>query len=231
MAMILLAAFGASRPAYALPDLLKKWFPQYFGAEDTGPQPEDTLQAPFADPGAQTAPAGEALGGLYGSDKVTGTESGGTLEKPHRNQEQIGEWLVKAVSEMFNFDVNNYDQHLRLLATGMDRQALLDFQTFLQNSNVLKTLQSGEVMIHNFVSETPLLLNKGVIAGRYRWLFEMPVTLTFLPKGEKADYETTKPVNQNVIVTMQVMRVPVGQGVDELMIESFAVRQDPAKPN
>ncbi|MBU0858300.1 MAG: hypothetical protein KJ667_00020, partial [Alphaproteobacteria bacterium] len=117
-----------------LPDYLSRWFPQWFGKEETGPRPEDTLQAPFANPedvkAAEAAKAAEARQGvifqstdghtyrrMMGEDGKTyalpvytpaGPDAAtGPLEEAHRRQDQIADWLVRATSEIFTMDSTN----------------------------------------------------------------------------------------------------------------------------
>lgn len=215
----------AAPPAQAMPDFLKKIFSPM--QRDFGPDPSDTLQAPFAEQGQ--APVG-GLDSLYGQPgAVPAQEDTKDLSQPHRQQEEISAWLVRAVSEILNVNADDYEGHLAHLATGMDEGALVDFKTFMDSSNILQTLKSGNYKIHSYVEGAPLLLNKGAVAERYRWLFEMPVMLTFLSRDAQS-YKTASPYNQYVLIQVQVGRVAEGQGADALMIETFKVRQNPDHP-
>ena len=220
IAGFLISLVAAATPARA--DLLQKMFPYIFGHEETGPRPENTLQAPFSDAKPDTVKT--PIANLYNANPAGGETA--DLATPHRHQKDIGDWLVPALSEILALDPNDYAKHLDLMGHALDAKAMNDFKNFIQTSNVIPTLQGNNMLLHCYVEEQPLLLNEGAVDGRYRWLFDTAITLTFLPRDAKT-YADTAPVNQHILLRTQVGRVPHGQGVNELMIESFEVRANP----
>ena len=150
-----------------------------------------------------------------------------TLENPHRSNAQVGEWLALAVSDIINFQPDTYDQHVRDITKIADERARTEFHSFITNSNTLDTLTKNNYQLRANTEGDALLLNKGVIDGSYRWLFEVPVLITFLPADAKS-YKDTEHLSQHVLVTAQVGRAPYGFNADELVVESFAVIKNPA---
>lgn len=235
-----------------LPDYLSKWFPKFFGKKEEGPLPEETLQAPFSDgEAARARQAEERAGILFKSAdghfyrRLSGedgeiyivpdyTPTGdivapGPLETSHRQAEHIADWLVRATSEIFTVDAQNYQKHLAHLATGMSDAGLVDFNQFMADSNIFSKLQEDGLQLRGYVEEPPLLLNEGPLAGRYRWLFEMPVTVTFLPPDVRTYRHITNPEDQSLsfIVQTQVGRVSDGPTNDSVIIETWKVRPHP----
>lgn len=242
-----------------LPDFLSRWFPQWFGAEETGPRPEDTLQAPFVDPEAvkrekAEEEALERSGVIYRSSdgnkyrSITGENNktfqipaydpatiaieGGSLDKPHRRPEHLAEWLTRAASEIMTTDNQGYEAHLKHLSTGMSEAALIEYQKFMDDSKIMNELRTVDVKLIGYVEEPPLLLNEGPLNGRYRWLFEMPVTITLMPRNAQ-NYRDVKDPEENTlrfIVQTQVGRVEKGPSEDNVFIETWRVRAaEPAK--
>lgn len=158
---------------------------------------------------------------------MPGTATAIALDQPHRGNQQVGEWLGPVLAGMLDFSAAGYDEHVRKMETGADERARADFHGFVIGSNILDTLNEHNYRLTASIEGTPLLLNKGAVDGRYRWLFETPVLLTFLPADAKS-YTDTQHLNQHVLVTAQVGRVPYSVSADELMIESFAVKKNPA---
>jgi hypothetical protein len=70
-----------------------------------------------------------------------------------------------------------------------------------------------------------LLRNEGEVGDRYRWLFQVPVTLSFLPLGE-TDYASGNAArNERIDLIVQVGRVKPFEGNDiGLIIESWSVK-------
>lgn len=173
---------------------------------------------------AEAAVKAEEFVKIAGSEQAPGDIS---LAEPHRGNEQAGEWLAHAVAQMMNFSGSGYDEHVRSLSALADERARTDFHSFIINSNILDTLNKNNYQLRGSTEGAALLLNKGAVDGRHRWLFEVPVLITFLPADAKS-YKDTEHLSQHILVTAQVGRVARNVDADELMVESFAARKDPA---
>lgn len=187
------------------------WLDWLFGKREKTPPPEETLTAPFA--------------------QITGARVEGQavhdISVPHRDEKHVAEWLQRAISEVLTIEAATYEDHLKYLATGMDSYALEDFKKFMESSKILEYLQGGRYRLGCVVESRPALLNEGPVESRYRWLYDVPVTITFLP-GTMKSYEEANPVSQHIIVQVQAGRVAQG-GADGVMIESWTVRANPDK--
>jgi hypothetical protein len=149
------------------------------------------------------------------------------MSMPHRSQKEVADWIVLALSEVLSMDYSTYVDHLKQLQIGMDDNAVGQLEGFMQSSNVLDTMKNQNLVLRCYIEEQPLLLNKGPVDGRYRWLFDVPVVLSFLPPGAKSYEKTQASVSiQHVIIRIQIGRVPKLQGIDQLKMETFEVRQN-----
>lgn len=161
---------------------------------------------------------------------IVPTGVGPSLDTPHRVNAQVGQWLELKISEMMNLAPASYDDHVRGMSGYADERGRSDFHGFMTSSGILDTLTANAYQLRGSTEGDALLLNKGVVDGRYRWLFEVPMLLTFLPADAKS-YKDTQNLSQHVIVTAQAGRVAYGTSADELMLESFTVRKNPAYPD
>lgn len=215
MAMVF-AVGSFSAPARA-ESFLEKLFPFLFEEPHTGPKPEDTLQAPFIEKGAVDTTESQQIGVEYKPE--TALESGVSLDQAHRQPVQLLDWSSKVISDSLDFDPLRYDQHLVSLQTQMTPYAIEAFKAFLAKDNLLAALTSNGLVMRAFVTDPARLLNQGAVQGRYRWLVETPVTITFLPRGTM-DYAGLQPKSQIINVRTQLGRVAEG-GVDGVMIETM----------
>lgn len=228
--MGLSAAAGYAVTHNGFPDVLAMAFPETFDKDRDKPKPEETLLAPFATPeslaASKKAADDNALKIPY--EPVHGVNSDTALAEPHRTRDEIGTWLLKAISEALNVTGEDYEKHIAFLKTGMDDYAIADFQKFMNDSNILATIRANGLKLQVYVEEKPVLLNSGALENRYRWLFEMPVTLSFLPR----DMTTYKDMNSRdimkeyVIVKTQVGRVVDKTSAEGVKIESWDVRRN-----
>lgn len=146
----------------------------------------------------------------------------GTLDRPHRHQSQIGDWLEDVVSRALTISVNDIEEQEHLIRQSMDENAWAGYSHFIDTNRVRDIVRTNHVDLKSYVDNNPLLLSEGVVNGRYRWLFEVPVTMTFLQSGLKS-YKNVKPVNWYIKLTVQVGRVVPDIAPDDLMLESWQV--------
>lgn len=198
---------------------LEDWFPFLFEEEDTGPKPEDTLQAPFMEKGAGTS----AVTALPGVDyqPQPALESGMALDQAHRQPAQVEQWVEKVLIDGLDFDPLRYEAHLVTLNENMTPYAQEAFKAFMDKDNLLTALKSNDLLMRVFISQPGRTLNQGALQGRYRWLIETPATITFMPRG-LLDYKNVKPKSQALTIRTQVGRVEQG-GSDGLMIETLEI--------
>lgn len=221
----------APAKAMAFPDYLSIWFPQWFGPPDDPADPSKTLQAPFADPKATPKDPGAQIGVPYvGFDDQKQTD----LSKPHRTHQQIAEWLTRAVAEVMSISANPQilQAHLARLNSGMSPYAVQSFKNFLDSSGVVDNLRKSGTKLNSVVDGAPLLLNEGVVEGRYRWLFQVPVTMTFVPEGvmSPGDYSGKDMLHQNMTLLIQVGHVKgsvQGSLIETWQIKKISALEDP----
>ena len=207
--------------AAGFPDYLSKLMPSVFRDKSIeGPQPEDTLQAPFSTEEKGDMSASDALGLEYQAD-VSEVED---LSIAHRHAEQIGMWLTDAVTQALNFSAGEYDAHMEALEQMMSSQGMSDFRQFVDSANMVSMMEKRGLQLHSFANGKPLLKNEGELNGRYRWLFQIPVTMTFLPEGLTGYKNKDPDINEKIMVNVQVGRVS-GQNEDGLVVETWSARK------
>ena len=206
--------------AGAFPDYLGKWFPSVFKQKNQeGPLPEETLEAPFA--GQGNAVKRGDLSDLY-QDTASSDED---LSLQHRHEEQIGEWLSEVATSSLTFSMSDAPGHFDDLSRFMSAQGLEEFKAFVTKANITSAMQSRNLSLHSYAENKPLLKSSGALNGRFRWLFQVPVTITFLPEGT-VGYENREPeINESIMITAQVGRARVGEN-NILLVETWSVRQN-----
>ena len=192
----------------------------FFGT-DQAPEPDPRLTgvAPFTDRGADTDKTAENMGLAYENNGYKPD-----LDAPHRRENQIADWLTANISVVLETGITDYAEHLKAIETQMDSYAIADYQKFMQQTNILGRMQQERLGLHAFVEQRPFLLNEGAVGGRYRWLFEVPVTLTLLPEGSTTYRNMEVPPSYRLVLRVQVGRVNI-EG-DGMLIESFEARKN-----
>lgn len=191
------------------------------GRTDNTVDPSATLVAPFADSTATPAAPGER-------NLMRLSTNTAPLDQPHRSSADLGEWLTQAVSETLSFNSDNYKENMKLLTKGMNADALAQYDAWV-NSGILAVLQNNGMQLNGSVEEKPFLVNEGPVAGRYRWLFEVPVLISFIPRGSTGLDKQPSASDRKLLLTIQIGRVAESQLPDHVMMESWTVQDDTRK--
>ncbi len=208
-----LIVFTPSRPAMAAQTFFDVLWNVFFGVPDTGPKPEETLQAPFSyDQAMET------------NGKIAGEPQAGSLTHPHAAENDISRWLVTTVSEALTYDASaakdpagqGYESKKKNFTPGGFNQ----YMQFLQANNITKVIDSERFHIKSFVEDRPLLLNAVAHEGRYRWLYEIPVMVSYMD-AKNFNYKETNPVNQKIMLTVQLGRAKDSGNDMEVLIETW----------
>ena len=211
---MVMGSFAA--PAQAK-SFLEDWFPFLFEEPDTGPKPEETGQAPFIEKKVIDTAASKQMGVEH--KPFAALESGFALDQAHRQPAQIADWATQVISVCLDLDPAAYETHEKIVMEALTPYALDSFKAFLAKDNLLAALKSNDLIMRSFVTEPSRLLNQGAVQGRYRWLVETPVTISFLPRGTD-DYKGIQPKSQRINVRMQIGRVQENR-LEGLIIETL----------
>jgi hypothetical protein len=199
---------------------LDRIYNKLFNKDDGAPKPEDTLIAPFAE---QDRYKGTVI---YDNKYVPLERAETSLNLPHRTSQDISLWLSRALSEVFSVDPESYDDHLVHLSSGMDAAGLEDFKKFMVEKKYLDVLRDNKLILKGLIEGEPVAISQGELSGRYRWLYEVNITLSMMGKLHSS-YEDIpdKLIEQNVrvVVRTQLGRVAEG-GIDGIVIESLNIR-------
>ena len=189
-----------------------------FSGKVEAPDPSDRMIAPFEPDTALLSPAERILNPL--------PVNAASLERAHRSSADLAAWLQMAIPETLSFNSDSYQEHLTVLGRGFSPAALSEYNTWVTATGILDALKGNALQLNGFVTDTPFLLNEGVVAGRYRWLFEVPVMVSFVPRDTK-DYRGKVDVEtRRLIITLQLGRVLVSSLPDNVMIETWSVRDN-----
>ena len=201
---------------------LNYFFPSIFGPPTPGPKPEETLVAPFAKPPA------EGVKRLTLEERIAKSRSSpeNTLpvDQPHRSSKYISEWAAMSVADALSFDNTGYQDHLKKMDALFVPNGKQEFANNMVSSDLLSQLQAQQQRMQAFVKTTPTLLNEGNFGGVYRWLFDVPVTVSMIPSGMRTYSGKVKiePVTRDLVIRIQVGRAQ-GAFTDGVAIERWTI--------
>lgn len=228
MKLILSAAVGAACLSMAMlpsqaraESFLNHVAPWIFGAPDEGPKPEDTLMAPFGQDKPEAAAGQSQLMNMY--DPQKSAEDTSKLDSAHRSSEQIGVWITNIATQSLTIDPASYGT-TSVRATGlMTPYASKEYNDFLAKNQILEILKGNNMKLAAVAESKPELLQEGALEGSYRWLFKVPLMLTYYQQSANpsAPASKTPPQTRRMTLNIQVGRVPKNQLADELIVERW----------
>ncbi|MCB9990582.1 MAG: DotI/IcmL/TraM family protein [Rhodospirillales bacterium] len=203
-----------------IPDILRILYPERFINHEDQTALE-TGKAPFADAENNARPVELHPDIQYDplGDSIVISEM---LDMPHRNEGAISEWVTEKIGKVMTFTLAGYQTHIGDIQDYMNAEAIQEFQGFLDKTQILALMQQRNFEVRTFVADVPRLATSGVAQDRYRWVYDIPVNITFLPVG-KDDYEKLSAdefISETLTIRIQIGRVPEG-GDDGIEIETW----------
>lgn len=220
-----------SQPVHAN-KLLEFFFPSLKKEEY---DPTKTLKAPFAyeDEDKAKEDAGNADKTPLDIDSIQASQKKDflkavPLEKPHRLDNEIGAWVTDVISEIITFEDNTYSATIEKNRSYFNARGYLDVQKFFDTVKIKRAVESGEYEVHGFVEDIPVVLNTGNLNGSYKWLFNVPVMVSYIKK-DAVNYRKSRPVNQDMTLVIQVGRHVDADNEHGLFIETWSGKMDEEK--
>jgi hypothetical protein len=118
---------------------------------------------------------------------------------------------------------------VKILSNGFSDGGLKQYEDWVSETGIMASLQRNGLQLNGFVTETPFLLNEGVVNGRYRWLFEIPVMVSFVPRGTVSYAQERGVKTQHLLITLQLGRVADSILEHAVDIESWSVQDNRRK--
>jgi len=204
-------SFSHVSTAYAENSWWEFFFPHL---RNQGPNPAETLKAPFADQDT-------ILDGTSIEERMAGNAS--PLHVRHRLNADIAKWVEAELSNLMSYDSKTYKADYEKKAKSFDKKGLQEYVNFLQDNKIVSSLKSGSYNVRSIVSDIPVLLNQGAIADRYRWLYRAKVMVSFIPlgMGTYSKGKIGKVINKEVIIDLHIGRVESAKNEHGILIEGW----------
>lgn len=143
-----------------------------------------------------------------------------SLDKRHRTDREIEKWLDQVISEALTFNIKTYKENAKIILPYFTRDGFINYQEYLKNSGVFENLKDGRHQIGVFIDGQPLQLSGQAVDNVYRWLYQIPVTVSFLPNGT-SDLRGREMISKKLSLRIQVKRVKLKDNPDAVQIESW----------
>ena len=146
------------------------------------------------------------------------------LEKPHRTNKELQNWVSQAVSESLSFDKENFSQISNNVRQYYTNSGFKQYQGYLNSAGIIDSIRKNNYRMSVFVEEQPLMVNGVAMEDVYRWLYQLPVTVSFLPRNTNTLVgRGSNLLNRSFNLRLQIRRVKLPEDPNAIQIESWTV--------
>ncbi|HYD17670.1 MAG TPA: type IVB secretion system apparatus protein IcmL/DotI [Patescibacteria group bacterium] len=122
------------------------------------------------------------------------------LDQPNLDTPALLSWLATAVVDTMSFSYLNYQKELQDASKSFTKTGWESFTNALQKSHILDSVQSLQQIVTTTPRSAPVLVQQGVLNGKYRWILKMPIAVKYqAAKDSRTD---------NLDLQLVVERVP-----------------------
>jgi len=137
------------------------------------------------------------------------------LDQPNQSDSAVLQWANQAAIAAFTYNFVNYRDELQAASGFFTSDGWQQFLDALQQSNNLEAVKAKKLIVSAVATRAPIILQKGLLNGRYSWRIQMPLLVTYQSASEFSQ--------QNNVVTMLVTRIstlnsPRGIGISQFVV-------------
>jgi intracellular multiplication protein IcmL len=141
------------------------------------------------------------------------------LDQPNMSTAGLMSWVAQATSEVMTFGYNDYQRRLQQSSRHFTHHGWETFIAALQQSHIIDGMQSGKEALTASPRNAPILVQEGVINGKYRWIIKLPLQVS---------YDSVSSARKdNLNVTLVIERVPSLENPSGVGIEQWISVQEP----
>jgi len=144
------------------------------------------------------------------------------LNAPHRTDRELKVWITTAISEAMFLESEDLSQTKAAAEKYFTTAGWKQYEDYLRSSGTLDSIRKNKYRMSIFIEQQPLLMNGVEIQGVYRWLYQLPLTISFIPQNT-VDLLSARNdiVNRKMTLRVQLRRVRLPNDPDALQIESW----------
>lgn len=135
------------------------------------------------------------------------------LHEPNLSTPALMSWVAQAATEVMTFGFNDYRRRLQESSRNFTRRGWESFTQALQKSRIIEMVEANQQVVTAAPAGAPILESEGVVAGRYQWIIQLPLVLTY-QSGSRTKSDT-------LLVTVVVVRVPRLESSNGVGIEQW----------
>lgn len=135
-----------------------------------------------------------------------------SLDQPNLSSSALTSWVAQASTEVMTFGHNDYRRRLQEASRNFTRRGWESFTKALEDAKTIESITTNQQVISAAPYGAPIVLQEGMVGGRYQWIVQFPLGLTF-QSGSKRHNATY--LIKAVIVRVPRLESPNGVGIEQ----------------
>ncbi len=135
------------------------------------------------------------------------------LNQPNLSNPALMSWVAQACTEVMTFGFNDYRRRLQEASRNFTRRGWENFTQALQKSRIIEMVETNQQVVTAAPQGAPILEREGEINGRYQWVVQLPLIVTY-QSGARTR-------SDSLLVTVVVVRVPRLESPNGVGIEQW----------
>ncbi len=146
------------------------------------------------------------------------------LSIKHMSSQEVSNLLEIILAECLSFNPSDFDQNSRLVQNYFTAQGYEQYKAYLSQSKFGEIVKGQNLQSGAYADRPPLEINSLVQNGAYKWLFEVPVTISFIPvRAQTYNGGATTAQNQRFTLRVQFTRVNEPANPGKIRIEIWQI--------
>ena len=135
------------------------------------------------------------------------------LNSPNLSTPALMSWVAQSVTEVMTFGFNDYRRRLQEASRNFTRTGWSSFTQALQAARIIEMVEANQQVIPATPQGAPILKSQGIVRGRYQWIVQMPLLLTY-QSGPKTR-------SDSLLVSVVIVRAPRLESPNGIGIEQW----------
>ncbi len=152
----------------------------------------------------------------YFAERISGNPIRMTgLNRPNTSGETLSSWVSKAMVQIMTFGFNDIEEMFEISKNNFTPDGWKGFRKAMIETGLISTVMENQQVVTSAPVSVPVLSREGIIKGKYSWVFDTKILITFRAGGSKRNS------TRRVLVTLQEMPTsenPYGMGISEFYI-------------
>jgi intracellular multiplication protein IcmL len=143
------------------------------------------------------------------------------LNAPVITASSLLQWATVAVTTANTYNFVNYRKELQAASEYFTPQGWKEYQDALKRSRNLESVIDRKLTSSAVATGAPVILDQGVVGGRYKWKVQLPILVTY----ESANLKMTQPSEVTLLITrVSTLETSKGVAIDGIYMSEQPIR-------